>query len=400
MLQFWQEGVSAWYDEDYLTAMSVWQAGLDNIVEPIQLPWQSGSSKDNCPKNETNQDVSDNVAVLAPLYLFLAGCYLDAQDFDMAEKSCRQGLNAILRNSNPHECNADTKETAIRLVQEIMSCWEENPAVTAHCQQARFLLEWLNQEYPAIVGAYWPDPWQRPAFVYPNLPSQAVCPRQHHPAWCAILEKEFSWIQQECQAYFSHNAWRNLPQVGQGDHRQGAGAHDGSVVNTGTGDWREAVLFGAGESPHVAPQTRQWLQTHCPDTVVSLARQGGGEVIVSVLAPHTRIAPHCASTNLRWTAHLGLRVPTTTSTMEGGRGVKIRIADQWLSWEEGRILVFDDSYEHEVVNDSDEIRVVLLLRFWNPHLTLAERRKALPMALQWKEQEQERRFHPPTPPVS
>ena len=400
-----------WYAEDYLMAMSVWRDGLDEIgLEPILLPWRQQQSSQSKPTTRHDNDDNNNnsketstasshpsppdtrFALLAPLYLFLAGCYLDAQEFDLAETLCRQGLNAILHQQHD---NDDHKQTVIRLVQELMSCWEENPAVTIHCQQARSLLQWLHDDYPTMVTTYWPDPWQRPAFSYRGLPSQAVCPRSDHPAWCRALEDEFAWIQQECQTS-CYDAWQDLPVVGSGTHRQGAGAHDGIVVNA-TGDWREAVLFGAGESPAIAPRTRTWVKEHCPDAV-SLARQGGGEVIISVLAPHTRIAPHCASTNLRWTAHLGLRVPTTTTTAEAR--VQIRIADSWYSWQEGRVLVFDDSYEHEVVNDSDEIRVVLLLRFWNPHLALAARRTAMPLALQWKEQEQERRFHPPTPPMS
>lgn len=403
-LEFWQDGIALWYEEDYLAAMSVWRDGLDEIaVEPLTLPWQSlsSSSSQKPIQGDRNYATITNgthgsrfVTSLAPLYLFLAGCYLDAQDFDAAETCCRQGLQAIILHHAQHQSTKNQdKRIMMRLVQELMSCWQENPTVTTHCQQARLLLEWLRNEYPALLDSCWSDSWQRPAFVYTGLLPcrQAVCPRSQHPEWCRLLEQEFDWIQKECQAHYHTVSWQALPAVGQGHHRQGAGAHDGSVVNS-TGDWREAVLLGAGESPRVAPQTRQWLQQHCPDAV-SLARQGGGEVIVSVLAPHTHIAPHCASTNLRWTAHLGLRIPPK------GR-VQIRIADDWHSWQEGQVLVFDDSYEHEVVNDSDEIRVVLLLRFWNPHLAVADRRAALQRALDWKEQEQERRFHPPPPPLT
>eukprot|EP00971_Amphidinium_carterae_P124318 2462779-Amphidinium_carterae.1 len=34
------------------------------------------------------------------------------------------------------------------------------------------------------------------------------------------------------------------------------------------------------------------------------------------------------------------------------------------SWKEGEVLVFDDSFEHEVVNNTDAARAVLLLRFF------------------------------------
>ena len=34
-------------------------------------------------------------------------------------------------------------------------------------------------------------------------------------------------------------------------------------------------------------------------------------------------------------------------------------------WEEGRCIVFDDSYEHEVWNRTEHERVLLLVDFWH-----------------------------------
>ncbi len=39
------------------------------------------------------------------------------------------------------------------------------------------------------------------------------------------------------------------------------------------------------------------------------------------------------------------------------------------TWEEGKVIVFDDSFEHEVWNDSKQERIVLLLNFWHPDLS-------------------------------
>ena len=58
--------------------------------------------------------------------------------------------------------------------------------------------------------------------------------------------------------------------------------------------------------------------------------------------------------------HLGLVVP-----QQRDRCV-MRVVDQNLTWEEGRCLVFDDTYDHEVHNDTDEERVVLLFDFDRP----------------------------------
>ena len=40
--------------------------------------------------------------------------------------------------------------------------------------------------------------------------------------------------------------------------------------------------------------------------------------------------------------------------------------DQFKNWAPGKIFIIDDTYEHEVWNDTDEERVVLLLDFNRP----------------------------------
>jgi len=50
-----------------------------------------------------------------------------------------------------------------------------------------------------------------------------------------------------------------------------------------------------------------------------------------------------------------------------------------VAWEEGKALVFDDSYEHEVWNRTDEDRVVLLWDVWHPDLDMDERRAIVDM---------------------
>ncbi|MEM0944892.1 MAG: aspartyl/asparaginyl beta-hydroxylase domain-containing protein, partial [Pseudomonadota bacterium] len=45
---------------------------------------------------------------------------------------------------------------------------------------------------------------------------------------------------------------------------------------------------------------------------------------------------------------------------------RIRVGDQIKHWMPGELVVLDDTYEHEVWNDTDEERVVLLLDFDRP----------------------------------
>ena len=39
----------------------------------------------------------------------------------------------------------------------------------------------------------------------------------------------------------------------------------------------------------------------------------------------------------------------------------------------GEAFVFDDTIEHEAWNDSGELRAVLIIDTWNPHIGVAER---------------------------
>ena len=59
-------------------------------------------------------------------------------------------------------------------------------------------------------------------------------------------------------------------------------------------------------------------------------------------------------------AHLGLIVPKDRERLW------IRVDDQILHWDEGKVILFDDSYEHEVRNDTDELRAVLFIDIDRP----------------------------------
>lgn len=78
----------------------------------------------------------------------------------------------------------------------------------------------------------------------------------------------------------------------------------------------------------------------------------------SFLKPHTHILPHKGYTRMVLRCHLPLIVP------EGD--CAIRIGDETRKWEEGKLIVFDDSFDHEAWNNSDKNRVVLMFDIPNP----------------------------------
>ena len=76
-----------------------------------------------------------------------------------------------------------------------------------------------------------------------------------------------------------------------------------------------------------------------------------------MFTPGTHLLPHRGVTNTRVVAHLPLIVPPDCA---------LRVGGEEHAWQEGRVVVFDDTYEHEAWNRSDQVRVVLIFDLWNP----------------------------------
>lgn len=99
----------------------------------------------------------------------------------------------------------------------------------------------------------------------------------------------------------------------------------------------------------------------CPRTAAAVsAIPKMRTAMFSILQPHYHIVPHKGPTRAVVRAHLGLIVPQARDKLW------IRVDDQILHWEEGKVIIFDDAYEHEVRNDTDELRAVLFLDIDRP----------------------------------
>lgn len=99
----------------------------------------------------------------------------------------------------------------------------------------------------------------------------------------------------------------------------------------------------------------------CPETSRAIDRVPGLQnAWFSILAPGYHIPPHHGPTRAVVRLHLGLIVP------ENSQACWIRVDDEICTWQEGGCLIFDDTYEHEVRNDTDQRRVVLFLDFDRP----------------------------------
>ncbi|KAK9505817.1 hypothetical protein O3M35_009795 [Rhynocoris fuscipes] len=129
------------------------------------------------------------------------------------------------------------------------------------------------------------------------------------------------------------------------------------------GDWKQFELFARGvkyaSNCNKAPITCSIIESFPPAR--SCKR---GQTKFSIMEGGTHVWPHCGPTNCRLRAHLGLVIPN--------ENIAIRVADETRKWAEGKVFVFDDSFEHEVWHNGTKPRLVLIVDVWHPELTLQE----------------------------
>ena len=133
------------------------------------------------------------------------------------------------------------------------------------------------------------------------------------------------------------------------------------------GRWQQLVLAGFGfPAPpgslcEVAPElcglsAQLYRGGNCP----------AGQIKLSVMAGATQVRPHCGLANTKLRAHLPLLVPSDPPP-------RLRVAEHQLTWQEGEMMVFDDSFEHEVIHESNSTRIVLILDINHPGLSEEKR---------------------------
>lgn len=124
--------------------------------------------------------------------------------------------------------------------------------------------------------------------------------------------------------------------------------------------WRTFILYGFGHRSE-----RNCRQ--CPDTTRILESIPRLQTAwFSILSPRSHIPPHRGVTKGVVRTHLGLIIPRDQVAC------RIRVGDQTRHWEQGKCLVLDDTFDHEVWNDTDEQRVVFIIDVERP-LPLAPR---------------------------
>ncbi|XP_033293495.2 aspartyl/asparaginyl beta-hydroxylase isoform X8 [Orcinus orca] len=131
------------------------------------------------------------------------------------------------------------------------------------------------------------------------------------------------------------------------------------------GDWSQFTLWQQGrKNENACKGARKTcsLLDKFPETTGCRR----GQIKYSVMHPGTHVWPHTGPTNCRLRMHLGLVIPK--------EGCRIRCANETKTWEEGKVLIFDDSFEHEVWQDATSFRLIFIVDVWHPELTPHQRR--------------------------
>ena len=196
-------------------------------------------------------------------------------------------------------------------------------------------------------------------YFYPGLTEREFHPR-HHFDWLAELEALTPVIKAELAVLMKAERRRLVPYVQYAAHEP---LDQWKELNHNP-DWTAIHLWKNGEQIAVNA-------AHCPRTMAFLSSLNQPQVptaspnaMFSLLAPNTRIPAHVGVSNTRLICHLPLIVPP---------GCWFRVGAETRDWVEGEAFIFDDTIEHEAMNPTDQLRVVLIFDLWHPDLSAAER---------------------------
>lgn len=185
---------------------------------------------------------------------------------------------------------------------------------------------------------------------FSKISNRPVLPKEEF-AWAHLLEDNWQTIQAEVMALLNHQ--QELPNI--------QDIQPAEADLTTDNRWKTFFLMGFG---HKADRNRDL----CPQTARVLDQIPNLLTgFFSILHPGKHIPAHRGIFKGIVRTHLGLLVPGKPGDC------RMRVDKEYIYWEQGKTVFFDDTYNHEVWNDSDGIRVVLLIDTKRPYQGFARR---------------------------
>ncbi|WCL52857.1 aspartyl/asparaginyl beta-hydroxylase domain-containing protein [Gimibacter soli] len=200
---------------------------------------------------------------------------------------------------------------------------------------------------------------QQPSmFFYPGLPHRAWYEREEFD-WVPALEARTEAITAELKALLETEDGTFTPYV---QAPPGRPAPNNPLLDDPS--WGAAYLYKSGE--------RQPLADHCPAAIEALSHTPQPSIesrspmaLFSRLKPGTHIKPHNGLLNTRLICHLPLIAPDRCG---------LRVGPETRTWQEGKLFIFDDSFEHEAWNRGTSDRTVMLFEIWRPEIPEDDRK--------------------------
>lgn len=197
-------------------------------------------------------------------------------------------------------------------------------------------------------------------FHYPGLVEREYHDRSLFP-WLAELEAATDVIQAEFEAVASAERAELVPYI---QYPTGSPLAQWEALNHNR-DWTAIHLWQYGRrvdaNARHCPRTMELLEAFPQPKIAGCSPNA----MFSLLAPGTSIPPHHGVANTRLVCHLPLIVP---------EGCWFRVGAETRLWKRGEAWIFDDTIEHEAMNPSGELRVILIIDIWHPGLGEVERR--------------------------
>ena len=225
-----------------------------------------------------------------------------------------------------------------------------------HPRFARSLAIMMGQVPRDRVGERFP---QMPtAYFYPDLPHLEFADPSCF-AWSGAIEAATDSILEESEALSREAAFGAY--VRSTDHRPQGDVH--GMLENDAWSTLDLTRKGAADEERVArfPATYAAITEHAPLCDIT---NRSPSIMFSRLSAGSRIPPHTGMINTRLVCHLPLIVP--------GNGA-LRVGTETREWTRGKLMVFDDTVEHEAWNHSSADRLVLIFDVWRPEISDIER---------------------------
>ena len=339
---------------------------LHHTAEPARTPWQEWRNTSEAASRAAVR-CFDVAAALRPT---LVDAYYNA------------GLSA-------QQAHVDRPEATERAFRHALALAPRDRRIVSRLHTT---LDWAGRAAEAadlaeaaVRDGLWVHAAQRPAHLVPGVRGEPWGDARRYGAMREQLRRSHAALVDEWRAVRDGGWMRRQPeglqQPGQQWHvfdlsAACAGAGAGRQAGTGAEAEAEAEAeAGAAASASTSSGRSRLPRLDGSCAVLRALRVAGSAATppyaplkaqFSTMAPGVHVRPHTGPTNAKLTVHYGLEVP---------KGSVIRVHDEARPFEPRELLVFDDSWEHEVWQNGTTPRTTLVVHVAHPQISAPPRGK-------------------------